>query len=149
MIELILSPIHQIKLRLGSYSIWSASTSRTIHPDSGLEHLIASMQPKKHSEDYTKTLVGLRGWTTCSRGTRNIRLHGQKTRSSRSTRRTSSEVHDAFKTRLRRAPGLVRPGTAGLLIRMKYSRVGDDAWSYPTSFVPTRIGVELVNGLGN
>ena len=52
--ELILSLIHQIKLRLGGYSIWSASTSRTIHPDSGLEHLIASMQPKKHSEDYTK-----------------------------------------------------------------------------------------------
>ena len=52
--ELILSPIHQIKLRLGGYSIWSMSTSRTIHTDSGLEHLIVSMQPKKHSEDYSK-----------------------------------------------------------------------------------------------
>ena len=50
--ELILSPIHQIKLRLGGYSIWSASTSRDIYTDSGLEHLIASMQSKKHSEDY-------------------------------------------------------------------------------------------------
>jgi hypothetical protein len=52
--ELILSPIHQIKLRLEGYSIWSTSTSRTIYTDSGLEHLIASMQPKKHSEDYSK-----------------------------------------------------------------------------------------------
>ena len=52
--ELILSPIHQIKLRLGGYSIWSVSTSRTIYTDLGLEHLIASMQPKKHPEDYSK-----------------------------------------------------------------------------------------------
>ena len=52
--ELILSLIHQIKLRLGGYSIWSVSTSRTILTDSGLEHLIATMQLKKHSEDYSK-----------------------------------------------------------------------------------------------
>ena len=31
--ELIPSPIHRIKLRLGGYSIWSASTSRTIYQD--------------------------------------------------------------------------------------------------------------------
>jgi len=48
--ELILSQIHQIKLRLRGYSIWCASTSRTIYIDSGIEHLIASMQPKKHSK---------------------------------------------------------------------------------------------------
>ena len=77
MTELILNPIHQFKQRLGGYSIWSASTSRTIHPDSGLEHLIVSMQLKKHSEDYTKALDGLRGRTACSRGTRNVRLHGR------------------------------------------------------------------------
>ena len=55
--ELILSPIHQIKLRLGGYSIWSASTSLTIYIDSRLENLIASMQPKKHSKDYSKQSV--------------------------------------------------------------------------------------------
>ena len=53
--EQILSLIHRIKLRLEGYFIWSASTSRTIYrTDSGLEHLIASMQSKKHSEDYSK-----------------------------------------------------------------------------------------------
>ena len=31
--ELILSLIHQINLRLGGYSIWSASTSRTTYQD--------------------------------------------------------------------------------------------------------------------
>ena len=29
-----------------------------IKEDSGLEHLIASMQPKKHSEDYSKHSMG-------------------------------------------------------------------------------------------
>ena len=52
--ESIHSLIHQIKLRLGGYSIWSVSTSHNMHIDSGLEHLIASTQPKKHSENYSK-----------------------------------------------------------------------------------------------
>ena len=38
----------------------------------------------------------------------------------------------------------VRPGAAGLLIGIEYSRVRDRPWMYLTSFVTTRIGVELV-----
>ena len=37
----------------------------------------------------------------------------------------------------------VRPGTAGLLIDIECSRVRDSSWMYLTSFVTTRIGVEL------
>ena len=53
---MILILILQLNLRLKGYSIWSASTSCTIYREmnSGLEHLIASMQPRKYSEDYSK-----------------------------------------------------------------------------------------------
>ena len=64
-------------------------------------------------------------------------------------RRTSSEALNACRTRLRRARGLVRPGTIGLSTGTEYSRVGSSTWLCPTSFVSTRIGVELVDGLGN
>ena len=37
----------------------------------------------------------------------------------------------------------VRPGTAGLLIDKECSRVRDSSWMYLTSFVTTRIGIEL------
>ena len=37
----------------------------------------------------------------------------------------------------------VRPGAAGLLIGIEYSRVWDSSWMYLTSFVTTPIGVEL------
>jgi hypothetical protein len=56
---------------------------------------------------------------------------------------TPSQVLDACRTRLRRARGLVRPGAAGLLIGIECSRVRDSLWMYLTSFVTTRIGVEL------
>ena len=39
-------------------------------------------------------------------------------------------------------PG-VRPGTAGLLIDIECSGVRDSSWMYLTSFVTTRIGMEL------
>ena len=39
---------------------------------------------------------------------------------------------------------IVRPEAAGLLIGIEYSRVMDSSWMYLTSFVTTRIGVELV-----
>ena len=39
--------------------------------------------------------------------------------------------------------GSVRPGAVGLLIGIEYSRVRDSLWMYLTSFVNTRIGVEL------
>ena len=43
--EVTLSLILRFNLRLGGYSIWSASTSRTIYDkDFGLEHLTASKQ---------------------------------------------------------------------------------------------------------
>ena len=38
----------------------------------------------------------------------------------------------------------VRPGAAGLLIGIEYSRVRDIIWMYLTSLVTTRIGLELV-----
>ena len=37
----------------------------------------------------------------------------------------------------------VRPGTAGLLIDIECSKVRDSSWMYLTSFVTTRLGVEL------
>ena len=37
----------------------------------------------------------------------------------------------------------MRPGAAGLLIGIEYSRVRDNLWMYLTSLVTTRLGVEL------
>ena len=37
----------------------------------------------------------------------------------------------------------VRPGAAGLLIGIEYSRIRDNSWMYLTSLVTTRIGIEL------
>ena len=37
----------------------------------------------------------------------------------------------------------VRPGAVGLLIGIECSRVRDSSWMYLTSFVTTRIGIEL------
>ena len=54
-----------------------------------------------------------------------------------------SQVLDACRTQLRRARGLVRPRTAGLLIDIECSRVRDSSWMYLTPFVTTRIGIEL------
>ena len=57
--------------------------------------------------------------------------------------KTPSQVLDACRTRLRRARGLVRPGTTGLLTSIECCRVRDSSWMYLTSLVTTRIGVEL------
>ena len=43
----------------------------------------------------------------------------------------------------------VRPGATGLLIGIECSRVRDSVWMYLTSFVTTRIGVELAVVQGN
>ena len=48
--------------------------------------------------------------------------------------KTPSEVLDACRTRLRRAQGLVRPRTTGLLIGIECSRVWDSSWIYLISF---------------
>jgi len=57
--------------------------------------------------------------------------------------KTPHQVLDAYRTRLWRALGLIRPGAAGLLIGIECSRVRDSAWMYLTSLVATWIGVEL------
>ena len=57
--------------------------------------------------------------------------------------KTPSQVLDAYRTRLRIAWGLVKPEVAGLFIGIEYSRVRDRPWMYLTSFVTTRIGIEL------
>ena len=79
--------------------------------------------------------------------TRSIRLKTQK-HSMRCSEhsmhsKTPSEVLDACRTRLRRARGLVRPGAAGLLTDIECSRIRDSSWMHLTSFLTTRIGVEL------
>ena len=111
---MILSLILRFNLRLGGYSIWSASS-------------------RKYLEDYS------------------MKLFEDSERSSEHPKhsKTPSEVLDACRTRLRRARGLVRPGTAGLPTGAECSRVGKSTWICPTSFVSTRIGVELVDILGN
>ena len=48
--------------------------------------------------------------------------------------KTPSQVLDACRIRLRRARGLVRPGAAGLLTGVEYSRVRDITWNVPYLF---------------
>ena len=98
--------------------------------NSGLEHLIASMQPGKYSEDYSR----------CSKDSKPEQWIPE---APESTRWTSLEVLNAHRTRLRRARGLVRPGAAGLLTGVEYSRVGSTAWVHPAPSVTTRTSVEL------
>ena len=93
---------------------------------SGFEHLIASEQPEV-----------LGGLLDVSKG--RPRRHSDYLKYSK----TTSQVLDACRTRLRRARGLVRHGAAGLLIGIECSRVRDSSWLYLISLVTTRIGVEL------
>jgi hypothetical protein len=84
-IKLTLSMILRVNLRLGGYSMWSASLiAPHIKEDltnySGHEHLIASMQPRKYSEDTFRTNFGR-------------------------TRRCLQKYPDACSTRLQRARG--------------------------------------------
>ena len=104
--------------------------------NSGLEHLIASMQPRKYSKDY-------------SRRSKDSESEQWIPEALESTRWTSSEVLRACRTRLRRARGLVRPREAGLLTGPEYSRVGGTAWVHPTSTITTRTAVELARVQGN
>ena len=126
--EVTISLILRFNLRLGSYSIWSASTSRTIYDQN-----FGARAP--HS------LEAIRSTWKITRGTRlKIQKHSMRCLEHSET---SSEVLDACRTRLRRARGLVRPGAAGLLIDIECSRVRDSSWMYLTSFVTTRLVVEL------
>ena len=92
-----------------------------VRRNSGQEHLIASTQPRKYSEDY-------------SRRSRDSKPKQWIPKALEGTRWTPSEVLNACTTRLRRARGLVGPGTAGLPTGTEYSRVGNSAWTRPTSF---------------
>jgi len=103
-----------------------------IDQDSGLEHLAASMQSKKVLGRLLEVL------DEALKDSRNIR----------STRRTSSEVLDACRTRLRRARGLVRPGAAGLLTGVECSRIRYSAWICLTAYVTTRTAVGVVGRKG-
>jgi hypothetical protein len=62
----ILSLILQFNLRLGGYSIWSAIFHRTSYQrsNSGHEHLIASMPPRKYSKKNFKTELQKKPKTT-------------------------------------------------------------------------------------
>ena len=135
--EVTLSLILQFNLRLRGYSIWSASTSRTIYDQD-----FGAWPP--HSLGAVKGTI---------KTTQSIQEKGHGALDGCPNRlnysKTSSQVLDACRTRLRRAQGLVRPGVAGLLIGIECSRVRDSAWIYLTSFITTRIAVELVVVQGN
>jgi hypothetical protein len=111
-IKLTLSVILRVNLRLGGYSIWSASLIAPppykIRLDNylGHEHLTASMQPRKHLEDTFKMKFGR-------------------------TRRHLQKYSDACSTRLRRARGLVRPGYTGLCTWRTFPRIRDGTWPTP------------------
>jgi hypothetical protein len=72
----------------------------------GLEHLVASMQPKKYSEDTFKMKFGR-------------------------TRRCLQKYSEDCSTRLRRAQGLVRPGHTGLRTWRTFPRIREGAWPTP------------------
>ena len=118
-----LSLILRFNIRLRGYSIWSASTSRTIY-DQDFE----AWAP--HS---------LRATTSTWRTIWHIRKEDPE-----ATRKMfwllevledAVQVLDACRTRLRRARGLVRPGATGLLIGIECSRVRDSSWMYLTSLI--------------
>ena len=123
-----LSLILRFNLRLGA-TPYGARVLRAPYmiEISGLEHLTVSKQPE--------VLGGLLDVTERRPGRCFDYLKYSK---------TTSHVLDACRTRLRRARGLVRPGAAGLLVGIECSRVRDITWMYLTSFVTTRIGIELV-----
>ena len=133
-----LSLIHRFNVRLGRLLHMEREyiAHHIRRRNLGLEHLIASMQPKKYSEDYSR----------CSKDSKPEQWIPEALES---TRWTSSEVLNACRTRLRRARGLVRPGAAGLLTGVEYSRVGSTTWVRPTSTITTRTSVELAYVQGN
>ena len=102
------SLIMRFNQRLGGYSIWSASTSRTIYKQE-----FRAWAP--HSLGATR-----RTWKT----TRCTRRKAQKQPKGCSDylkySKTPRQVLDACRTRLRRARGLVRPGGSGIYVSEIY-----------------------------
>ena len=127
-----LSLIRRFNLRLGGYSIWGASTLRTIY-----DQVFGAWAPHKLEANGST-------WRTTRRIWRKSQKQPEGCYDYSKNSKTPSQVLDACRTRLRRARGLVRPGAAGLLTDIECSRVWYSSWMYLTSFVTTRIGVELV-----
>ena len=119
------------------YSIWSATTSCTIYDQD-----FGAWAP--HSLEATGST-----WKTTRRAWRKDQKQPEGCSDYLKYSKAPSQVLDACRTQLRRARGLVRPGVAGLLIGIECSRVRDSSWMYLTSFVTTRIGVELATVQGN
>ena len=128
--EVTLILILRFNLRLGGYSIWSASTSRTIYDQD-----FGAWAPHSLEANGSTWRTARRIWRKDQK-----KLGGGSDYLKNS--KTPCQVIDACRTWLRRARGLVRPRTAGLLIGIECSRVRDSAWMYLTSFVTTRIGVQ-------
>ena len=124
-----LSLILRFNLRLGGYSIWSPSTSHTIYD-------FGAWAP--HSLGATGST-----WKTTRRVWRKTQKQVEGRSDDLKYSKMPRQVLDAYRTWLRRARGLVRPGAAGLLIGIECSRIRDSSWMYLTSFITTRIGVEL------
>ena len=129
--EVTLSLILRFNLRLGGYSIWSVSTLSTIYDQD-----FRAWAP--HSLEAIEST-----WRTIRRTQRKDQKQPEGWVDYLKYSKMPSQVLDACRTRLRRAWELVRPETAGLLIDIEYSRVRDSSWIYLTSFVTTRIGIEL------
>jgi hypothetical protein len=79
---------------------------RTLDNYSGHEHLTASMQPRKYSEDTFK-------------------------KEFERTRRCLQKYSEAYSTRLRRARGLVRPEATGLRTWRTYFMIRGGTWPTP------------------
>ena len=126
-----LSLILRFNLRLGGYSIWSASTSCTIYDQD-----FGAWAPHSLKETTSTWRTTRRTWRKAQKQTEGCTDYLKYSK-------MPSQVLDTCKTRLRRAWGLIRPGAVGLLIAIKCSRVRDSSWMYLTSLVTTRIGVEL------
>ena len=129
--EVTLSLILRFNLRLGAYSIWSASTSCTIYNQD-----FGAWAP--HSLEANGSI-----WRTTRRIWRTNQKQPEGCSDYLKYLKTPCQVLDACRTQLRRARGLVRPGAAELLTVMEYSRVESTVWVHPTSIVTTRTAVGL------
>ena len=124
--EVTLSLILRFNLRLGGYSIWSASTSCALYDQD-----FGAWAP--HRLEATRST-----WRTTRCIWRKDQKQLERCSGYFKYSKTSGQVLDACRTRLRRARGLVKPGAAGLLIRIECSRLRDSSWMCLTSLVATR-----------
>jgi hypothetical protein len=109
-IKLTLNLILRVNLRLGGYSIWSASLIAPHIKKTG--QLLGAWAP--HSLDAAQEVLG-----------------GHLQSEVRENSKMPSEVSDACSTQLRRARGLVRPGHMGLYMLHTFPRIQDAIWPMP------------------